>query len=80
MSIEPKGGFDQPVSLRLDVSALFLYHNSFDLGTVSPPYPLTMEYSFVVPGEVPAGITVKGVLSGEGGGHKEEQVLVLIVG
>ncbi len=80
MSIEPKGGFDQPVSLRLDVSALFLYHNSFDLGVVSPPYPTTLEYTFVVPGEVPGGITVKGVLSAEGGGHKEEQDLVLIVG
>lgn len=80
MSIEPKGGFDQPVSLRLDVSALFLYHNSFDLGTVSPPYPTILEYSFVVPGEVPGGITVKGVLSAEGGGYKDEQDLVLIVG
>ena len=80
LSIEPKGGFDQPVALRLDVSALFLYHNSFDLGTVSPPYPTTMEYSFTVPNDVPGGITVKGVLSAEGGGHKEEQDLVLIVG
>ncbi len=80
LSIVPKGGFDQPIALRLDVSALFLYHNTFDLGTVSPPYPTTLEYSFVVPGEVPGGITVKGVLSAEGGGHQEEQDLVLIVG
>jgi len=80
LSIEPKGGFDQPVALRLDVSALFLYHNSFDLGTVSPPYPTTLEYSFVVPGEVPGGITVKGVLSAEGGGYSDEQDLVLLVG
>jgi hypothetical protein len=79
MSIEPKGGFDKPVSLRLDVSALFLYHNSFDLGTVSPPYPTTLEYSFTVPNDVPGGITVKGVLFAEGGGHKEQQDLVLIV-
>jgi hypothetical protein len=80
LSIEPKGGFDQPVSLRLDVSALFLYHNSFDLGTVNPPYPMTLEYSFTVPNEVPGGITVKGVLFAEGGGQKDEQDLVLIVG
>jgi hypothetical protein len=80
LSIEPKGGFDQPVSLRLDVSALFLYHNSFDLGTVNPPYPMTLEYSFTVPNDVPGGITVKGILSAEGGGQKEEQDLVLIVG
>jgi hypothetical protein len=80
MSIEPKGGFDQPVSLRLDVSALFLYRNTFDLGSVSPPYPRTFEYLFRVPDQVPGGVTVKGVLIAEGGGHKEEQDLVLLVG
>jgi len=79
LSIVPKGGFDQPVALSLAVSALFLYQNSFDLGTVNPPYPMTLEYSFTVPKDVPGGITVKGVLSAEGGGHKEEQDLVLIV-
>jgi hypothetical protein len=78
--IEPKGGFDQPVSLHLEVSALFLYRNSFDLGTVNPPYPATLEYSFTVPNDVPGGITVKGVLSAEGGGSKDEQDLVLVVG
>jgi len=80
MSIEPKGGFDQPVALRLDVNALFLYQNSFDLGSVNPPYPMTIEYLFTVPGDVPGGVTVKGVLTGEGGGHREERNLVLIVG
>jgi hypothetical protein len=80
MSIEPKGGFDQPVSLRLDVSALFLYRNSFDLGSVSPPYPRTFEYLFRVPDEVPGGVAVKGVLIAEGGSHKEEQDLILLVG
>jgi hypothetical protein len=80
LSIVPKGGFDQTVSLHLDVSALFLYRNSFDLGTVSPPFPTTLEYSFTVPNDVPGGIIVKGVLSAEGGGYREEQDLVLIVG
>jgi hypothetical protein len=80
MSIEPKGGFDQPVSLRLDVNALFLYRNSFDLGSVTPPYPRTFEYLFRVPEEVPGGITVKGALIAEGGGHKEVRDLILLVG
>lgn len=80
MVIEPRAGFDQPISLRLDVSALFLYRNSFDLGTVIPPYPKTIEYRFRVPPDVPSGITVKGVLSAEGGGQREEQDLVLLVG
>jgi hypothetical protein len=80
LSIVPKGGFDQPVSLRLEVSALFLYRNSFDLGTLNPPYPTTLEYSFTVPTDVPGGITVKATLTAEGGGHREAQDLILLVG
>lgn len=80
MSIEPNGGFNQTVSLRLDVSALLLYRNSFDLGSVTPPYPRTLTYLFRVPDEVPGGVTVKGVLVAEGGGHKEERDLILLVG
>jgi hypothetical protein len=80
MTIEPKGGFDQPVSLRIDVSALLVYRNSFDLGTVNPPYPRTFEYLFRVPSNVPGGIMVKGLLTAEGGGHRETQDLILLVG
>ena len=79
LTIEPRGGFDAPVSLRLDVNVLFLYRNSFDLGTVSPPYPRTVQYPFMVPSDVPLGITVKGVLSGEGGGHRDACDLILII-
>ncbi|NYT17924.1 MAG: hypothetical protein GKC06_07995, partial [Methanomicrobiales archaeon] len=39
MTIEPEGGFDEQVSLRLDVRALLLYRESFDLGTLDPPFP-----------------------------------------
>lgn len=80
MAIEPKGGFDEPVSLRLEVNALLLYRESFDLGDIDPPFPKTIEYRFVVPSEVPGGITVKGHLTAEGGGHKEEQDLILQIG
>jgi hypothetical protein len=80
LTIEPEGGFSQPVSLRLEVSALFLYRNSFDLGSVNPPYPRTFEYLFRVPQDVPAGVTVKGILTAEGGGHTEERDLILLVG
>lgn len=79
LTIEPRGGFAAPVALRLDASALFLFRNSYDLGVVDPPYPRTVQYPFVVPSELPAGITVRGVLSGDGGGHREERDLVLIV-
>ena len=80
LAIEPIAGFNKPVSLRLDVNALFLYQESFDLGSLDPPYPRTIEYQFRVPSEVPRGITVKGVLTAEGGGHKEEQDLILQIG
>ncbi len=80
MAIEPKGGFDESVSLRLEVNALLLYRESFNLGNIDPPFPKTIEYRFVVPSEVPGGITVKGHLTAEGGGHKEEQDLILQIG
>lgn len=79
LTIEPRGGFAAPVALRLDASALFLFRNSYDLGVVDPPYPRTVQYPFVVPSELPVGITVRGVLTGDGGGHREERDLVLIV-
>ena len=80
MTIEPQGGFDEPVSLRLDVRALLLYRESFDLGTLDPPFPQTVGYRFVVPSDIPAGITAKGVLTGEGGGYQDSVDLVLLIG
>jgi len=77
MTIEPKGGFDDPINLRLTVSALALYRETFDLGTVDPPYPKVFEYRFIVPPDVPSGITVRGVLTGEGGGYQDTADLIL---
>jgi hypothetical protein len=79
LTVEPEGGFDEPVSLRLDVRALFLYQESFDLGTIDPPFPKTLDYRFVVPSEVPTGITVSGVLTGEGGEYQDSVSLILII-
>ncbi|NYT21873.1 MAG: hypothetical protein GKC07_08775 [Methanomicrobiales archaeon] len=79
MTIEPEGGFDDPVSLRLDVRALFLYQESFNLGRIDPPFPRTAEYRFVVPRDVPSGITVSGVLTGEGGDYRDTVSLILII-
>jgi hypothetical protein len=79
ITVEPKGGFDDRIALRLDVSSLFFYRESFDLGTIDPPYPKTFEYRFVVPGDIPSGITVKGVLSGNGGGYRDAIDLLLLI-
>lgn len=79
MTVEPEGGYDEPVSLRLDVRALFLYQESFSLGTIDPPFPRTVQYRFVVPPDVPSGITVSGVLTGEGGDSRDTVSLILII-
>jgi hypothetical protein len=79
MTIEPEGGFDERVSLRLDVSALLIYRESFDLGAIDPPFPKTVGYRFVVPSDIPTGITVRGVLTGEGGGYQDAVDLILVI-
>jgi hypothetical protein len=79
LTVEPEGGFDEPVSLRLDVRALFLYQESFDLGTIDPPFPKTVDYLFVVPSDIPAGITVSGILTAEGGEYRDSVPLLLII-
>jgi len=80
MTIEPEGGFEEPVSLRLDVNALLLYRDSFYLGIIDPPFPKTVGYRFVVPSDIPAGMTVSGVLTGEGGGYQDSVDLLLLIG
>jgi hypothetical protein len=51
----------------------------FDLGTIDPPFPKTVTYRFVVPSDVPAGITVSGVLAAEGGGVRDTTSLILVI-
>jgi hypothetical protein len=77
MTIEPKGGFADQISLRLKIRALAIYRETFDLGTVDPPYPKVFEYHFIVPSNIPSGITLKGVLTGEGGGYQDTADLIL---
>jgi hypothetical protein len=79
LTVEPRGGFDESISLRLDVQALLLYRQSFDLGTIDPPYPKTFDYRFIVPADAPSGITVNGVLTGEGGGSEDSVDLILLI-
>jgi hypothetical protein len=79
ITVEPRGGFDEQISLHLDLQSLLLYRQSFDLGTVEPPYPTTFDDRFTVPPDIPSGITVNEVLSGEGGGYRDTVDLVLLV-
>jgi hypothetical protein len=77
MTIEPEGGFHDQISLHLTASSLLVYRETFDLGTVDPPYPKVFEYRFTVPSDIPSGITVKGVLTAEGGGYQNTEDLIL---
>jgi hypothetical protein len=77
MTIEPEGGFHDQISLHLTASAFIVYRETFDLGTVDPPYPKVFEYHYTVPSDVPSGITLKGVLVAEGGGYQDAVDLIL---
>lgn len=79
MVIVPEYGFSQPVSLSIEVSALMVFRQTYDLGIVSPPFPTTLTYEFTVPGNVPAGVTINGLLRATGGGIERQRTLSLQV-
>jgi hypothetical protein len=51
----------------------------YDLGTQYPPYSKRIFYDFQVPGYIPPGTTLVGVLCAEGGGVEREEGLSLTV-
>lgn len=79
MLITPEGDFSSPVSLSIDVSVLLFFRQTYDLGTAEPPYPRTLVYQFTVPGNVPSGATIHGVITARGGGVEHQQSLDLTV-
>ncbi len=79
LTIEGLNGFSDPVQLSLHVSAVLVYNQDYDLGTQYPPYPKTVDYPFTVPGNVPHGITVNGLITARGGSIIRQQPLVLQV-
>lgn len=78
MDISPEGNFQEPIVLDLTVTALF-FHQDYDLGTQYPPYPKRILYDFQVPGYIPTGTTLVGVLRAGGGGVVREEGLTLSV-
>lgn len=79
MEITAENGFSQPVSLCIDVNALLVFRQTYDLGVVQPPFPNTLTYEFIVPGNVPSGVTINGLLRASGGGIERQQTLSLQV-
>ncbi|KQC05703.1 MAG: hypothetical protein APR53_02040 [Methanoculleus sp. SDB] len=78
LSVVPEGGFNETLTLVLDVRALFVTQR-YDLGTLAPPYPQSLIYRLEVPATLPSGITLEGTLRAEGGGIVHEADILLHV-
>ena len=76
--VDPVGGFSDPITLKIRVKAPF-YDKTYDLGTLTAPYPKSIEYPFDVPGYVPGGIQITGVIQADGGGKHVEKTVYLTV-
>ncbi len=78
MEIDAQNGFSDTIHMELVASVLF-FSQTYDLGTLEPPYPKTVEYPFTVPDNLPSGVTVNGVVRSTGGGITREDQLTLTV-
>jgi hypothetical protein len=79
MLIEAQNGFSGKIHMEVTASFLF-FSQTQDLGFQEPPYPKTIEYPFTVPGTLPPGITINGVVRSTGDGITREDTLSLTVG
>jgi hypothetical protein len=78
LRIDGGQGQTEPIHFTLKASALF-FTQTYELGDEQPPFPKTVTYEFVVPGNVPAGITITGVITATGAGQTREQTVTLTV-
>ena len=78
MLIEAQNGFDGQIHMVVTAGFLF-FSQTQDLGYQGPPYPKTIEYPFTVPGTLPPGVTVNGVVTSTGDGITREDHLSLTV-
>ncbi len=78
LRIDGGEGQTEPIHFRLTASALF-FSQTYDLGDEQPPFPKTTVYQFAIPGNIPPGITINGVLTATGAGQTREQLVTLRV-
>ncbi len=71
-------GLTEPIHFSLAAQVLF-FSQTYDLGTIDPPFPKSLKYDFTVPGNLPSGVTVKGVITATGNGQTESQDISLNV-
>ncbi len=78
LRIDGGEGQTEPIHFTLTAGALF-FSQTYDLGEEQPPFPKTSVYQFIVPGNIPSGITINGVLTATGAGQTREQPVTLMV-
>jgi hypothetical protein len=76
--IEGGEGMTEPIHLSLTATALF-FSQTYDLGDLEPPFPKTLTTGFTVPGNIPPGITINGVLKATGGGQTHSREITLMI-
>ena len=78
LRIDGGEGQTEPIHFTLKASALF-FTQTYEIGDESPPFPKTSVYQFTIPGNIPSGITINGVLTASGAGQTREQPVTLKV-
>ena len=78
LNIQHGEGLTGPIHFSLAANVLF-FSQTYDLGTVDPPFPKSITYDFMVPGNLPSGVTVNGVITATGNGQTETQDISLNV-
>jgi hypothetical protein len=78
LAIQHGEGLTGPIHFSLAAHVLF-FSQTYDLGTVDPPFPKSIRYDFVVPGNLPSGVTVNGVVTATGDGQTETEEISLNV-
>ncbi|MCX6699554.1 MAG: hypothetical protein NTV68_06455 [Methanomicrobiales archaeon] len=68
----------EPIHFALTASAL-IFSQTYDIGDEQPPFPKTSVYQFIVPGNIPPGITINGVITATGAGQTRVQPVTLKV-
>jgi 16S rRNA G966 N2-methylase RsmD len=78
ISIEADEGFNESINFELEVSAL-TWQTSFEVGFMDPPYPQEFTYSFIIPEEIPIGITATAIVRGTSGVYEVEETVKLTI-
>lgn len=78
LRIDGGEGQTEPIHFTLTASAL-IFSQTYDIGDEQPPFPKTSVYQFIVPGNIPPGIMINGVVTATGAGQSRKQPVTLKV-